>query len=168
MRYTGQIVSPFVDYKAYGPYLDTAGGRYIIALRNHTSGHSSISFARFLMSVSLGRVLESHEEVDHINGDRTDDRLENLQIVSGEENRAKSLKERKVTRKEVVLCCPGCGRQFQKRKNATHLSKGGNFTSCSRPCRADILRKLADSNSREEIERRITGNVIEELVVLAG
>ena len=168
MKYTGQNIKPFESYKAYGPYLDTRGGRYIIALRNPESGHSSISFARFLMSVALGRVLGSHEEVDHINGDRTDDRVENLQIVSGPENRTKSLKERKVTRRELLLRCPGCESTFQKRKNVTHLSKGGTFTSCSRTCRAQVLRMLANPATHEEIKGRIAGNVIGEVEILSG
>lgn len=159
---------PFTDYKAYGPYMDSTGGRNIIALRNHSRGHTSVSFARFLLSVHLGRVLGPTEEVDHINGNRTDDRLENLQVVSSSQNLSKSLRERSVSRKEVRLRCPGCQQEFQKRKSATHLAKGGRFTSCSRECRADILRKQASIATKAEIERQISANVIEIVDVLSG
>ena len=41
------------------------------------------------MSVKLGRMLEAWEEVDHIDNDKTNDSLDNLQILCGEENRKK-------------------------------------------------------------------------------
>jgi hypothetical protein len=44
--------------------------------------------ARYMMEVHLGRRLASDEHVHHINGDSTDDRLENLRIVSPAEHGA--------------------------------------------------------------------------------
>jgi hypothetical protein len=48
--------------------------------RKHSS---SILEHRFVMSEYLGRPLESYETVHHINGDRQDNRLENLQLRIG-------------------------------------------------------------------------------------
>lgn len=54
---------------------------------------------RIVMARALGRPLSAHESVHHINGDRTDNTLENLQLRFGKHG------------KGVVLACAQCGSQ---------------------------------------------------------
>lgn len=60
------------------------GGRVYIKIKE--SPKSWILKSRYLMEQKLGRSLLHTEIIHHINGDKTDDRIENLQIVSRKEH----------------------------------------------------------------------------------
>lgn len=68
-----------------GQYFD---GRYIKvkapghpAVANMPPKHQYVSRARLVVEARLGRYLEDYEHVYHKNGDTTDDRDENLEII---------------------------------------------------------------------------------------
>ncbi len=85
-------INPWNGYLVNGPYLHENGRRFVIL----TCGkhiRKTTSYARYLMEKSLGRILTNTEEVDHINEDFTDDRLENLQVISKLENIERSKKD---------------------------------------------------------------------------
>jgi hypothetical protein len=79
------------------------------------------------MAVSKGRFLEEHEHVDHIDEDKSNDILENLQILTQQENNRKAVPQQVL----IVLTCPCCGVTFTREKRQTHNRKS---MSCSRSC----------------------------------
>jgi endogenous inhibitor of DNA gyrase (YacG/DUF329 family) len=65
-------------------WMNAALGRYQVMRPD-----GSMTFrARYVMEVHIGRRLARDEHVHHINGDKTDDRLENLRVVSPAEHAA--------------------------------------------------------------------------------
>ncbi len=114
---------------------------------------TTLSWARYLMCVELGRILEADEHVDHIDENKLHDEMSNLQILTPSQNTRKSARKR--GRLWIELVCLGCEEHFFRPKNQTHLSKGGRTTSCSRKCRSKVL----SSGLNEEARKR---NVIRE------
>lgn len=119
--------------KIYGPYIRKDGRKHIIIIEDNGKRKTK-SYPRYLMEMSIGRNLTEFETVDHINEDFTDDRLENLQILSRSENVSKSSLLRPA--KIFEFSCPMCGKYSQKpekdvRRNRK-LGKSGPF--CGRTC----------------------------------
>jgi hypothetical protein len=57
---------------------------------------------RIVMEAHLGRSLRTDEHVHHINHDRSDNRLENLELLDSQEHSARHASERRVDAAEVV------------------------------------------------------------------
>lgn len=111
----------------------------VCLVNNKTKQRKTILYSKFLMSIKLGRILSSEEEVDHIDNDKTNDSIENLQILSKSENRKKLSFISK--RNKIELTCPNCKNIFIREKRQTHLIKGGTHTCCSRKCSGQYQHK---------------------------
>jgi hypothetical protein len=129
---------PFEGRYSRGPYFYERWGRFRIDLLSPQGrGHcKAITYARYLLSIKLGRELQEGMEVDHIDGDRTNDLFSNLQELSREENSKKRLSDQRhlSTFRLVEFRCPHCKKVFTRRRGQSHLVKGGFATYCSRPC----------------------------------
>lgn len=101
--------------------------RRLVVLKKQDGSTTTISYARYLYTSYYETDIAYGDEIDHINGDRLDDRIENLQIISGRYNKQKDHR-----RKEMVeVICPVCKKAFlfEKRNLSTHPNP-----CCSRRC----------------------------------
>lgn len=117
---------PFNDKWKKGYLVINKEPRRNVILYNSHTDRTTISYARYLLSVSLGRILDRNEVVDHINNDKLDDRLDNYQILSPAANVRKSAKGK--TYREFV--CPVCGTHFKLESRQSHKAN----PTCSRSC----------------------------------
>lgn len=98
-----------------------------VATLHKKNYNTSMSYAKYLYTSHYKCDVEDGYEIDHINGDKLDDRIENLQVISSTYNRQKDHKRKEM----VMLVCPICGENFlfDKRNLSSHPSP-----CCSRRC----------------------------------
>ena len=101
--------------------------RRVATLRKDNGEMTSMSYAKYLYTSHYMVEVAKCDHVDHINGDKMDDRIENLQVISGTYNRQKDHKRKEM----VMLTCPVCGSEFlfDKRNLSSHPNP-----CCSRRC----------------------------------
>ena len=61
-------------------------GRKVIRFKKDGITVKGMAYSRYLMAVKLGRFLTDEEQVDHIDNDKTNDSIDNLQILTAKEN----------------------------------------------------------------------------------
>ena len=101
--------------------------RRVCTLRKEDGSMTSMSYAKYLYTSHYCCDIAQGDQVDHINGDKMDDRIENLQVISQYYNIVKDKKGQEM----LLLSCPVCGKEFlyPKRNISTHPNP-----CCSRTC----------------------------------
>lgn len=130
---------PLDKHKVYGPYTHAKEGRLHVTIFKDEYDRTSMSYARYLGCIKVGRILGKDEEADHIDNDKTNDSAENIQILTPAENRLKHFS--RLSRRMVDLQCPHCRCEFTRERRQTHLIKGGTRTFCSRRCARQVQAK---------------------------
>ncbi len=112
-------------------------GRWMVDVRKGYHRYK-MYYSRFLMQEHLGRILSSNEEVDHIDEDKTNDALSNLQVLTTAEHVDKS---KRIYEKSITVQCQFCKRDFQMSdsrqaawKTKQKLRQNGPF--CNKSCAA--------------------------------
>lgn len=118
---------PYTEKWKTGYLVINPENRRTIILWNSSDDRSSTSYARYLMTVKLGRWLDDAEHVDHKDDDKTNDVVENLQILSQQENNKKSSKNKTY----YDFLCPVCFTPFKLEARAAFNK---NNPTCSRRC----------------------------------
>lgn len=119
--------------KIYGPYVRKDGRSHICIVHDNGKKQTK-SYPRYLMEIYLNRELLPEETIDHINNDFTDNRIENLQILSLSDNAKKQ--NQLNPRKQITFICPNCKKEGVKWKSDVdhNRKKGKSGPYCSRKC----------------------------------
>lgn len=125
---------------------------------NHPNAtkHGYVLEHRIVVENHIGRLLSSDEVVHHINGNKKDNCIENLNLMSRKEHNAYHSTGKTMTK----LQCPICGEIFYRTKRNTHLIKGGTATCCSRKCGGKIARMRQLNRITIAMEQAISGNIL--------
>lgn len=118
--------------------------------------HTTKSYPKYLMEQTLNRDLTLEETVDHIDEDFTNDKLDNLQILSREENAAKSMSFR--PRKTYSFVCPECNKEATKYLNQvkSNLKKTKRGPFCSKVCAG----RATYVNPWKEVPKQLTNTKV--------
>ena len=101
--------------------------RRVCVLRKADGSTKTMSYAKYLYTSYYNCDVAEGDHVDHINGDKMDDRIENLQVISGTYNRQKDHKHKEM----VIRVCPVCGTEFLFNKRNLPFKPN---PCCSRRC----------------------------------
>lgn len=111
---------------------------------------------RVIVENSIGRLLLDSEVVHHINGDKKDNRIENLTVLdAGDHVRLHSLE---FGRRMIEYRCPWCGTMFVKRASLLPHKDRNRTMCCSRKCRGSYHRQLQLGRKTEALERASSAN----------
>lgn len=120
--------------RVYSGYKEKKDGRKIISLYSTKTKESrNIHYARLVLECKLGRRLVGDETCDHIDGNRTNDHPDNLQVLSQSENRRKdAVKLKKYASKYTKVNCLQCDKEFMK-----YTAQVAHYPNsfCSHSCR---------------------------------
>ena len=135
---------PFTELYNAGYTHVSSEGRRLVTLKKFNGELVGTSYPRYLMSVKLGRFLTDQEEVDHIDDNKTNDDINNLQILTPEQNREKQrLHYINNVQQKFDLACPYCGKDFTLSEREMKMkidyfykNNGSGLTFCSSSCNA--------------------------------
>jgi len=135
-------------------------GDYLYAVvKNHpyASKYGYVLLHRIIIENHLKRLLNSNEIVHHKNGDRFDNRIENLEVMNSKEHN--KLRSKEQGKKMVLLKCPNCKKLFELPFNKLSTRFGKKFRACSKSCGTSFSYALRNERTIE-LERAVSENIV--------
>jgi hypothetical protein len=125
--------------KVYGPY-SKSNGRKLVIVVYHNGQKKTISYPKFLVEQMLGYRLDENMTIDHWDGDKENNTLENFRIVPRAEHSADDTRRVEM----IKLKCCWCDKEFERspRIIRDRASKKNTGHFCSRSCAGKYTRRL--------------------------
>jgi len=120
-------------FKHEAPWNKGLGGKIIkngyilIKQSNHPHATKSgyVREHRLVMEQYLGRYLTSSEVIHHINGNKKDNRIENLKLYQNNRDHERIEHQRRKNFRQVLVKCLNCGKLFYKRPSQINVIRNG-------------------------------------------
>ena len=117
--------------QVYGPYTRKDGRKHLILYEPNSKSRKTISFPKAIMEVCLGHKLAEDDTVDHIDRDKTNNSISNLQVI----DRKTHVSLDAIRRHSLFSTCPICKVEFELTRD--QLKKRSNILAgpfCSKTC----------------------------------
>lgn len=157
--------NPWITSTGYFVDRRTTTGKYVkVRVREHPNARNGyIVEHRVLVEDKLGRILEAHEAVHHIDGNRKNNNLSNLQLLTHAAHTSLHACRHGVNM--LLLKCPTCGILFERERGKSHVSKRTLSSSCSIECGHKFMWRLRKERSSKEVQKLLAENVVKEYKV---
>ena len=142
--------NPYKPWKVYGPYKRRDGRQHVI-LYWPDGTQKTVSYPKYIVECSIGRVLDDDFEVHHIDGDFTNNALSNLQVIEKKLHAA----QHQIKYTGGIYTCVLCGKEFtltarQERYRAGNSKRGAHGPFCSKTCVGKYGKLIQSANQETD------------------
>lgn len=121
-----------------------------------TNGY--VLYHRVVMENNLGRLLNTNEVVHHIDGNKHNNDITNLELLNCKEHSRKH--QLLHGRKYLLLKCPYCGTLFERPANKCLNSSSKKHAYCSKRCRSKFNSFVQHHGLTHEMQVAISENIV--------
>lgn len=161
-----KLQHPYTSDFKKGYLTTTSEGRKSITLVRNDGFVTSVSYARYIMATHVGYYIPDGFEVDHKDNDRTNDDINNLQLLTPEQNRLKQALRAEEEKEYRGYECAYCGISFliTFSEAKKRMSQGVVYAFCGRSCAAKLHAAIREIENKDAvIAKKISPETIEKI-----